>query len=76
MTGVIVNISLRVSQAIYHRSVSKRYHEALGNVTQYDVHLGRREAILKKQTELKAKTILERKKYNSKITTVGAEIVS
>jgi hypothetical protein len=37
---------------------------------------GRREEILEKRKQLKAKTMLERKELNSKITEAGVEIVS
>ena len=55
---------------------SRRYREAIGNITPDDVYYGRREKILKKRTELKRKTILERKKYNDRITVTGVETVS
>lgn len=45
---------------------SRRYHEALGNVTPDDVYFGRKEAILKKRQELKEATIARRRKYNQK----------
>jgi transposase InsO family protein len=55
---------------------SRRYHEAIGNLTPDDVYYGRRKQILKKRVELKRKTMLERKKCYDKITVTGAEIVS
>ncbi len=55
---------------------SCRYHEAIGSVTPGDTYYGQREKNLKKRAELKRKTVLERKQYNSKISITGAEIVS
>jgi len=37
---------------------------------------GRSEDILRQRAELKKKTVLEGKKYSSKMTTAGAEIIS
>jgi len=55
---------------------SNRYHEGIGNVTPDDVYYGRQKTIRQKRSELKEKSILERKKFNSKILTTGAETVS
>ena len=53
---------------------SRRYHEAIGNVTPDNVYSGRHEEILERRSGLKSKTILERKHYNSKINVTRAEI--
>jgi len=45
-------------------------------VTPDDVYYGRREEIVEKRKQLKAKTILVRKRTKSKIIETGAEIVS
>jgi putative transposase len=55
---------------------SKRYHEAIGNVTPDDMYAGKRNEILKRRTDLKRKTMVERKKVNSKMTVVEPKKLS
>jgi len=42
----------------------RRYHESLGNITPYDVFIGRHLEILSKRKEAKSRTLQERKDYN------------
>jgi len=42
----------------------RRYHEGLGDVTPYDVYIGRHLEILRKRKEAKSRTLLTRRDYN------------
>ncbi|MBN2073923.1 MAG: transposase family protein [Dehalococcoidales bacterium] len=42
----------------------RRYHEGLGNVTPYDVYIGRHLEIIQKRKEVKSKTLKERRDHN------------
>jgi len=51
-----------------------RYHEALKNVTPYNVYTGRQMEILNHRKEVKAKTLDKRKRYNSTIREQGPSV--
>jgi len=48
-----------------------RYHEALKNVTPFDVYSGRQSEILQRRREVKTETFEQRKRYNSTIRRQG-----
>jgi len=50
----------------------RRYHKALGNVTPVDVLKGRRELILLRRKEVRAKTIERRRRYNRALRELNA----
>jgi len=53
----------QISAFIKHYN-SRRYHEALGNVTPDDVYFGRKESIIQRRAQLKRLTLDRRRMYN------------
>jgi len=49
----------------------QRYHEGLGDVTPYDVYIGRHLEILRRRKEVKSETLQARKAYNSAVREQG-----
>jgi putative transposase len=49
----------------------RRYHEALGNVTPYDVYSGKHLEIIRRRKEAKSRTLEERRGYNRTARKVG-----
>ena len=43
---------------------SRRYHEALGNVTRDDIYFRRKESIIQRRAQLKRLTLARRRMYN------------
>jgi putative transposase len=46
---------------------SRRYHEALGNVTPDDVYFGKRDSIQTRRRKLQGKTLARRQATNAKL---------
>jgi hypothetical protein len=75
----IISIAATVTHARIHQDPWHLYEDIYCqrgiNARAYNICISR-EKILKKRAELKRKTILKSRQYNSKITITGAEIVS
>ena len=52
-----------IGKFVYYYN-TRRYHEALGNVTPDDVYLGRKNSILDRRAKQKSKTMARRRWYN------------
>jgi transposase InsO family protein len=52
---------------------TRRYHEALGNVTPDDVYFGRRQSIFERREKLRLRTLEKRRKTNKQIAGTGAQ---
>ena len=77
-----VTVGAYVSAKNGQRDIEKLFKDEkqpplwLSYVTSDDAYYDRREEILRQRAELKKETVLERKRYNSKITETGDKIVS